>query len=146
MATALVMTLVLHQWPLFGGSAPVAFAKTTLATTGVTTAVWVLVTLLTPPEPDEVLLRFYRKVRPHATGWHRIAALAPELPQTRGTSARICLPGRLAVPWSMRLCSVLESCALGQIGTGSLLLGLATVCALLLLSRYNTARGGDDLR
>ena len=83
MATALVMTLLLHHWHLFGGSAPVIFAKTTLVTTAVTTAVWVLVTLLTPAEPDDVLLRFYRKVRPHAAGWRRIAALAPELSETR---------------------------------------------------------------
>ena len=83
MATALAMTLVLHHWQFFGGSAPVIFAKTTLATTAVTTAVWVAVTLLTPAEPAEVLLRFYRKVRPHAAGWRRIAALAPELPETR---------------------------------------------------------------
>src|SRR6202795_4227075 len=45
MATALAMTLVLHHWQLFGGSVPVVFAKTTLATTAVTTAVWVAVTL-----------------------------------------------------------------------------------------------------
>ncbi len=83
MATALGMTLVLHHWQFFGGSAPVIFAKTTLATTAVTTAVWVAVTLLTPAEPEEVLLRFYRKVRPHAAGWRRIAALAPDLPETR---------------------------------------------------------------
>ena len=83
MATALVMTLTLHRWQLFGGSAPVIFAKTTLATTAVTTAVWIAVTFLTPAEPDEVLLRFYRKVRPDAAGWRRIAALAPELAETR---------------------------------------------------------------
>src|SRR6202163_3841473 len=69
MATALTMTLALHQWHIFSGSAPVIFAKTALATTGVTTAVWVAVTMLTPAEPAEILLRFYRKVRPHAAGW-----------------------------------------------------------------------------
>jgi len=51
MATALTMTLALHHWQFFSGSAPVIFAKTTLATTAVTTAVWVTVTLLTPAEP-----------------------------------------------------------------------------------------------
>src|SRR5216684_2644440 len=30
MATALTMTLILHQWPIFSGSAPVVFSKTTL--------------------------------------------------------------------------------------------------------------------
>src|SRR6202045_3847701 len=44
MASALALTLILHQRPIFGGSAPVIFAKTTLATTGVTTAVWVVIT------------------------------------------------------------------------------------------------------
>src|SRR5467141_1414156 len=131
MATALAMTLILHQWPIFGGSAPVIFAKTTLATTGVTTAVWVLVTLLTPAEPDDVLLRFYRKVQPHVTGWGRIAALAPELPQTRDL-------GRNLLAWVLGCAMVYATLfgvgklCFGQIGTGSLLLGLATVCALLL--------------
>src|SRR5258708_28365912 len=56
------------------------FAKTTLATTAVTTCVWVAVTLLTPAEPAEVLLRFYRKVRPHAAGWrHRSEEHTSEL-------------------------------------------------------------------
>src|SRR4029077_10147980 len=40
MATALGMTLILHHWQFFSGSAPVVFAKTTLATTAVTTARW----------------------------------------------------------------------------------------------------------
>jgi len=111
------MTLVLHQWPLFGGSAPVAFAKTTLATTGVTTAVWVLVTLLTPPEPDEVLLRFYRKVRrmrrvaPHRCAGSRGCRKQRDL-------GRICLPGRLACLVYAALFGVGKLC-FGQIGTGS---------------------------
>jgi len=144
MATALVMTLVLHQWPLFGANAPVAFAKTTLATTGVTTAVWVLVTLLTPAEPDDVLLRFYRKVRPHVTGWHRIAALAPELPQTRDL-------GRNLLAWALGCALVYAALfgvgklCFGQIGTGSLLMGLATVCALLLY-RDITQRVGATIK
>jgi len=131
MATALAMTLILHQWHIFGGSVPVVFAKTTLATTGVTTAVWVVVTLLTAAEPDEVLLRFYRKVRPHVTGWRRIAALAPELPQTRDLGRNLlawvlgCAMVYLALFGVGRLC-------FGQISGGTLLLGFAAVCAVLL--------------
>ena len=51
-----------------------------LTTTLVTTTVWILVTLLTAPEPNGILLSFFRKVRPHVTGWRTIAALAPEIP------------------------------------------------------------------
>jgi SSS family solute:Na+ symporter len=144
MATALAMTLVLHQWHIFGGSAPVVFAKTALATTGVTTAVWVVVTLLTPAEPDEVLLHFYRKVRPHVTGWRRIAALAPELPQTRDLGRNLlawvlgCVMVYLALFGVGRLC-------FGQIGPGCVLLGLAAVCAALLYRDITQRVGADSM-
>src|SRR5690606_42103666 len=39
---------------------------------GITTFSWLLVTLLTAPEKDEVLLAFYRKVRPAAYGWKKL--------------------------------------------------------------------------
>ena len=47
---------------------------------GITTAIWVVVLLATPPEPEAVLERFYRKVRPGGPGWKRQRAatgLAP---------------------------------------------------------------------
>ncbi len=146
MATALTMTLLLHEWPIFGGSAPVIFAKTTLAATGATTAVWVLVTLLTPAEPEDVLLRFYRKVRPHVTGWRRIAALAPEVPQTRDL-------GRNLLAWVLGCAMVYSALfgvgklCFGRIGAGIVLLGLAGVCAGLLYRDItqrvtNTSIGG----
>src|SRR5207302_11315803 len=62
---------------------PVLFAKRTLTPTAVTAVVWVIVTLLTPPEPQDVLVKFYRQVRPHVTGWKPIAQLAAEVPPTR---------------------------------------------------------------
>src|SRR6266850_3096378 len=93
MMAALVTTLALHSNALwmaiagrpqpFSGSDPVIFAKTTLCTTGVTTLVWVTVTLLTPAEPGDTLVKFYRKVRPQITGWHAVAKLAGDEPVTR---------------------------------------------------------------
>ena len=131
MATALAMTLALHQWPIFTGSAPVVFAKTTLTTTAITTAVWVLVTLLTPAEPEEVLLRFYRKVRPHAAGWRHIASLAPEIPRVRDL-------GHNLVAWMLGCAMVYAALfgvgklCFGETLTATALLGVAMVCAGLL--------------
>jgi hypothetical protein len=45
---------------------------------GVTTAVWLAVTFLTRPEPEETLIDFYRQVRPEGPGWRRVAREAGE--------------------------------------------------------------------
>jgi Na+/proline symporter len=52
------------------------FASGMLVIVSVTTGVWLLVTLLTPPEPAEKLIAFYRRVRPAGPGWKVIAAQA----------------------------------------------------------------------
>jgi Na+/proline symporter len=83
MVVALATSVFFHFTNLFGGAEFIVFAKTTLWTVVITTVAWIAVTFLTRPEPDEVLVKFYRKVRPHAAGWSRVAALAPEVPETR---------------------------------------------------------------
>jgi hypothetical protein len=82
MAAALVSTLALHWRNPFVGSVPLVFAKTTLTTTAITTVVWLAVTFLTPAESNDILVRFYRHVRPDAAGWRPIAALAPDVAPT----------------------------------------------------------------
>jgi len=131
MATALAMTLVLHLRQFFAGSAPVVFAKTTLATTAVTTAVWIAVTFLTPPEPEEILVRFYKRVRPHVGGWRRIASLAPEVTPTRDLRPNLLawLAGCAMVYSALfgigRLC-------LGENSAGAGFLAIAAACAAFL--------------
>jgi Na+/proline symporter len=49
------------------------YAIAMLITVGITTAVWLTVTLLTPAEAPETLERFYRRVRPGGAGWRLIA-------------------------------------------------------------------------
>jgi len=39
---------------------------------GITTAGWLAVTLLTPPEPQSTLLRFYKIIKPAARGWRPV--------------------------------------------------------------------------
>jgi Na+/proline symporter len=58
--------------PLDAGD-PHGFAWLMILTTAFTTAVWIAVTYLTPPEPEEKLRQFYQRVRPAAYGWKRIA-------------------------------------------------------------------------
>jgi len=64
---------------------PREFALIVLVTVGVTTAVWLTVTFLTKPEPRDVLLAFYRRVRPSAALWGPVAREATDVvPQRDG--------------------------------------------------------------
>lgn len=51
---------------------------------GITTFGWILVTLLTRPEKDAVLLSFYQKVRPAAFGWKNFLDRYPTEKQEQG--------------------------------------------------------------
>jgi Na+/proline symporter len=53
---------------------PHAFAWLMLTTTTLTTAVWLIVTLVTRPESEATLQAFYDRVRPAALGWRRFAS------------------------------------------------------------------------
>jgi Na+/proline symporter len=59
--------------PRFAPGDPNATAAVMLVTVAVSTVVWVVVTLLTPPEPPAVLEAFYRRVRPGGPGWARVS-------------------------------------------------------------------------
>ena len=61
---------------------------------GITTASWLLVTFLTAPEKDEVLLAFYRKVRPAAYGWNSLLKRYP---------TEVAEPGRLPMEIGLML-------------------------------------------
>ena len=112
MVTSLVVSQILQQTKPFVGNEPVVFAKTALTTTVVTTIVWVIVTYLTPPEPRELLVRFYRQVRPHATGWAPIAAECGDVPPTRDLGANLAA-------WILGCIMIYAT----LFGTGKLLLG-----------------------
>ncbi len=47
------------------------FGKRLLVTTAISTVFWVVAMLLSPPENDTTLDRFYAKVRPGGPGWHK---------------------------------------------------------------------------
>ena len=83
MATAFLVSVVLQTAFGISSADPLGFAHIMLITVAITTAVWLAVTFLTPPEPQDQLLRFYRRVRPSAAMWKPIARLAPEVPPAR---------------------------------------------------------------
>jgi len=143
MAAALVTTLALHSHTLwmslvgrtvpFEGSDPVVFAKTTLCTTGVTSLVWLVVTLLTPAEPEQTLVGFYRKVRPDVRGWGPVARASGAEESTRDL-------GRNLLSWLIgcifvytALFSIGQLC-FGRMGPG-LFLGLVSVASGVALYR-----------
>src|SRR5882672_9477415 len=138
MATALVSSVALRWTAPFSGSNPEVFAKTALATTAVTTLVWVVVTFATGPEPEPMLVKFYRQVRPHVTGWAAIARLAPDITPIRDL-------GRNLMSWVLG-CAMVYSALfgggwllLGPRGRGVVFLGIAAACGCAL-SRDLTKR------
>jgi Na+/proline symporter len=142
MAAALVTTLAFHSHTLwqslvgrqepFTGSDPVIFAKVTLCTTGVTTVVWMAVTLLTPAEPGQTLVDFYRKVRPDILGWKPIAQVSgvEEVTQDLGKNLASWLIGCIFVYTA--LASIGQFC-FGRTLTGFL---FALVCVASGVALY----------
>ncbi len=74
MVVAAAVSLYLQIYLKWDSDQPRDFAYLMLITTGITTVVWLAVTMLTPAEPHDILIRFYRRVRPEGPGWKRIAA------------------------------------------------------------------------
>ena len=109
---------------------PHGFAWLMILTTAFTTVSWLLVTSLTPPEPEAHLRAFYRKVRPSPAGWGRIAALeGGESRQSLAWSAADWLAG----------CAMIYSALFGigdlifgRVATGLALLAGAAVCLWFL--------------
>src|SRR5205814_1670308 len=100
---------------------PKQFALIMITTVAITTLVWLAVTYLTAPEPQEKLLEFYRRTRPSRRGWAPIAALAPEVRVASGGLSNL-------IDW-------IAGCTLVYgvlFGVGKLLLGDTTTGLLLL--------------
>ncbi len=75
MVASFVVSLLSFAYiaPRFAPNDPNAQATVMLVTVVCSTVVWIVVTLVTKPEPDAVLEAFYRRVRPGGPGWARIS-------------------------------------------------------------------------
>jgi len=69
MAVAAAVSLYLQIVLEWDGDRPRDFAYIMIVTVAATTVAWLAVTWMTPPEPHATLQNFYRRVRPHGSGW-----------------------------------------------------------------------------
>jgi SSS family solute:Na+ symporter len=86
MTAAFLTSVSLQLYWRIDSDDPRGFAQIMLITVGVTTVAWLGVTLLTPPEPKETLVSFYRRCRPSPAGWRPIAEQAPDVRASRGAA------------------------------------------------------------
>ena len=122
MICAAVVSITLQVGFGYDTDQPKQFALVMIATVAITTIVWLAVTYLTKPEPQETLVAFYRRTRPSRTGWAPVAALAPDVKASSGGLSNL-------LDW-------IAGCTLvygALFGVGKLLLG-ATGTGLLLLA------------
>src|SRR5213592_4490499 len=84
MVSAFVVSLFLQLALGLDNDQPIDFAHIMLITVAVTTVVWLAVTFLTKPEPNETLVTFYRRTRPSRAGWAPVAAQAPDVLASSG--------------------------------------------------------------
>jgi SSS family solute:Na+ symporter len=79
MVSAFVVSVTLQAGFGMNTDKPVDFAWLMIITVAITTVVWLAVTFITSPEPEDVLVKFYRRTRPSRAGWEPMARLAPEV-------------------------------------------------------------------
>jgi len=116
----------------------IAFPESLLYLVTWTTVCWLIVTLVTGPEPDAHLVAFYRRVHPGGPGWGPIARRAGGPPPER--------IGGLVVDWmagSILIYAVLFG--IGSIVLGAIEVGLAcfaiAAAATALIARDLSRRG-----
>lgn len=145
MVASFVVSIIAFQTipGYFAPNDPRADSTVMLVTVAVSTVVWLVVTFMTSPEPDEHLVGFYKRVRPGGAGWSRIAAKA-------GFGAEGIEGGYL--PWTNWIAGVtavytslfgIGKIIFGELGTGLMLLAIAAGCfAWIARSFRESAVGG----
>jgi Na+/proline symporter len=121
MVCAAVVSVTLQLGFGYDTDQPKQFALVMLTTVAITTVVWLAVTYLTKPEPQETLVSFYRRTHPSRTGWGPIAALAPDVKASSGGLSNL-------LDW-VAGCTLVYG---ALFGVGKLLLGDTTSGLLLL--------------
>lgn len=144
MTAAFITSLVLQFGFHFNENNPREFALLLLITVAVTSVVWLTVTFLTKPEPKEILLSFYRKVRPNATMWAPIAKEATDIiPEKDGIFNLINWLAGVAMIYAFLF--GMGKVILGSTSVGVLLIILGFVFGYVIYYRMNK-KGWQTLR
>lgn len=127
---------VMHVMRWCGGtSADDRFAAVFVLAVATTTAIWLTVMWLTPPEPMDKLQSFFRRVRPYGA-WGRVAAGCPgaKSPDRFGADLLLCAIG---VTFSFASLFAVGAAVFGSWGRACVCAGVAVGAALLLVRKIN---------
>ena len=150
LTTSLVMVQLLRIAPKIPGLANLGFLLQTefypvrfLIIMTVSTLVWVSVTFLTSPEPEEKLAAFYKRVRPGGF-WGYIAESYPNV-------ERLSITSKTFFSWGLGITTVFSSLfsigwfLFGQYGSGGIALCVTVVSGALLLNNLNKTDFGVEV-
>ena len=132
LAASAIVGTSLYLFNVVPGDDSNATAKRMLITVLATTVVWIVVTLVTKPESEETLVRFFERVRPNDFGWKPIARIA------RPSNVQDSL-GLALIDWIAALGLVygtlfgIGKLILGETTLAIVWLGLALACLTIIL-------------
>lgn len=89
MTASFFVSIMLQFYFKLDSDHPVQFAWIVLITVFCSTIIWIMVTAVTAPEKETVLISFYRRVRPGASLWGPIVAKAPDVPAQSNTACNL---------------------------------------------------------
>jgi hypothetical protein len=143
MVAAFITSLTLRFVFNLNEGNPVEFAYLLLTTVAITTVVWVMVTFLTKPESKEILISFYRRVRPNPTFWKPIAEQVKDvIPQKDGLFSFVNWISGVALIYFMLF-------GIGKLLLGEPLLGIVMItCGFIaggIVYRNMSRRGWETL-
>jgi len=98
-----------------------------------TIAVWLLVTMVTRPEPEATLRSFFRRVHPAGPGWRPVAALEPDVRQDADLG-RCLLAVLLGTGVVYLTLPGIGALIFGRVGEGLGLLAGAAACGAVLIA------------
>ncbi|NOY76557.1 MAG: Na+:solute symporter [Calditrichaeota bacterium] len=139
MTASFVVSMVLQFYFHLNGNEPLQFAQIMLITVTLSTATWLIVTFLTPPEREEVLITFYKRVHPGGALWASIPKKAGLIPP-KGIVSRDLLDWFFGVILIYTSLFGIGKFVLGEYGMGFIFLIGAAISGYVIY--YDLSRRG----